>query len=121
MFSKSGVSPRLAMLARAAALICIFTLFTVGSLPAAGLAFPGALHWAAHLATYALIAFCAGLGWWRHSAPLLVALVALMGLLHETTEIITHSHAFEGQDVLINALGALVGVALQRGFSKPAG
>jgi hypothetical protein len=49
-------------LARAAAVLLTLGLFTIGSIPAAGLAFPGLMHWIAHLAAYALLAFAYGLG-----------------------------------------------------------
>lgn len=39
-----------ALLARATAVLLTLGLFTIGSLPTAGHAFPGAMHWAAHLA-----------------------------------------------------------------------
>ena len=68
----------------------------------------------AHLAAYALIAFTFSLGWPQRPAAHLVVLVAAVGAIHEITEIITHSHAFEANDVVINALGALIGVAIQR-------
>jgi len=95
-------------------------LFTIGSIPAAGHAFPGAMHWVAHLATYALIAFAFGLGWPLRPAAHLVALVAAIGAIHEITEILTHSHALETKDVIVNAIGALIGVAIQRALRRPA-
>ncbi len=101
-------------LARAAAVLLTLGLFTIGSIPAAGLAFPGTLHWIAHLAAYALIAFTFGLGWSLRSATHMAALVAAIGAIHEVTEIYTHSHAFETEDVIVNAIGALIGVAIQR-------
>jgi len=105
-------------LARAAAVLLTLGLFTIGSIPAAGLAFPGALHWLAHLAAYALLAFAYGLGWPLRPAAHMVALVAAIGAIHEVTEIITHSHAFETADVVVNAIGALIGVAIQRAVQR---
>lgn len=101
-------------LARAAAVLLTVVLFTLGSFPAAGQAFPGALHWMAHLAAYALICFVYGLGWPRQSALIIAAFVATLGLIHESTEIITHSHVFETKDAIVNAVGAMIGVAIQR-------
>ncbi len=101
-------------LARAAAGLFTLGLFIIGSIPSAGLAFPGVLHWAAHLAAYALIAFAFGLGSSLRPAAYIVAPVATIGAMHEFTEIITHSHVFETEDVIVNAIGAMIGVAIQR-------
>jgi hypothetical protein len=43
-----------------------------------------------------------------------VALVAAIGAIHEITEILTHSHAIETADIIINGIGVLIGVAIQR-------
>jgi len=48
----------------------------------------------------------------------MVAFVAAIGAIHEDTEIITHSHTFETEDVIVNALGALIGVAIQRAMQR---
>lgn len=101
-------------LARAAAALLTVVLFTLGSIPAAGHAFPGVLHWIAHLTAYALIAFAYGLGWSRHSAILIAVLVATIGVIHEFTEIISHSHVFETADAVVNAIGVVIGVIIQR-------
>ena len=115
--SATNLSP-ITKLARAAAVLLTLGLFTIGSIPAAGLAFPGPMHWVAHLAAYALIAFAYGLGWPLRPAAHLVALVAAIGAIHEITEIITHGHAFETRDVIVNAIGALIGVAIQRALQR---
>ncbi len=104
--------------ARAAAVLLTLGLFTIGSDPATGLAFPGIWHWLAHVAAYALIAFAFGLGWSLRPAAYMVALVAAIGAMHEFTEIITHSHTFETEDVIVNAIGALIGVAIQRSVQR---
>lgn len=106
--------PRITKFARASAVLLTVLLFTLGNVPATGHAFPGVLHWIAHLSAYALICFAAGLGWPRQSAVLIAAIVAAIGLIHESTEIITHSHGFETADAIVNAIGAIVGVAVQR-------
>lgn len=106
--------PRNIKLPRAIAALLTLGLFTIGSIPASGLAFPGAMHWMAHLVAYALIAFAFGLGWQQRPALQITALVTAIGAIHEATEIVTHSHGFETEDVMINALGAVVGVAIQR-------
>jgi glycopeptide antibiotics resistance protein len=48
----------------------------------------------------------------------IAALVAAIGATHEITEIITHHHTFEAQDVIVNTIGALIGVALQRTMQR---
>jgi len=92
--------------------LLIVMLFTIGSFPAAGLAFPGNSHWIAHLTAYALIALFFGLGWTQRHAVFIALMVAGIGLVHELSEIITHAHAFEANDVIINASGALLGVCI---------
>lgn len=89
-------------------------LFIIGSTHTASHAFPGAMHWVAHLATYALIAFASGLGWPQRPAAHIAAVVATIGAIHEITEIITHSHGFEIEDAVVNTIGALIGVTIQR-------
>jgi VanZ family protein len=101
-------------LARAAAVLLTVSLFAISSAPNAGQAFPGVMHWAAHLAAYALVAFAFGLGWPKRPIVHIAILVAAIGIIHESTEIVTHSHAFETEDAIVNAIGALVGVAIQR-------
>ena len=109
---------RITKLARAAALLLTLGLFTAGSIPAAGLAFPGVLHWIAHLAAYAMIAFAYGLGWPHRPAAYIAAIVATIGAVHELTQIVTHSHHFETEDTIVNAIGALIGVAIQRAIQR---
>jgi hypothetical protein len=101
-------------IARAAAILLTFGLFTVGSVPVAGHAFPGGWHVTAHLAAYALIAVAFSAGWSEWAAVYPVLLVAVIGASHEITEILTHSHAVETTDIVINAIGAFAGVAIQR-------
>ncbi|MBE0626769.1 MAG: hypothetical protein IH606_18375 [Burkholderiales bacterium] len=105
-------------LARAAAVLLTLGLFTIGSIPATGQAFPGAMHWVAHLAAYALLAFAYGLGWPRRPATQVAAFVAAIGAIHEISEIITHSHALETADVIVNAVGAMIGVGIQRALQR---
>lgn len=107
-----------ASLARSIAVLLTLGLFTVGSLPTAGHAFPGAMHYVAHLAAYALIAFAFGLGWQQRPVLQTAAFVAIIGTIHESTEIITHNHGFETEDAIVNALGALIGVAIQRAIPR---
>jgi hypothetical protein len=101
-------------IARVIAFLLILLLFTVGSLPETGAAFPGVMHWIVHVGMYALIAFTVGLGWQKWPAYMVVALVAMTGVAHESSEIVTHHHALEIGDLAVNALGALVGTLMQR-------
>ena len=107
-----------AKFARAAALLLTLGLFTIGSIPAAGLVFHGVWHWIAHLAAYALLAVAYGLGWPQRPAMHIALVVAAIGAIHELTEIVTHHHAFEARDVIVNAIGALIGVAIQRAMQR---
>ncbi|TAK71654.1 MAG: hypothetical protein EPO19_04245 [Betaproteobacteria bacterium] len=114
---------RVTKLARAAAVLLTLGLFTVSSIPAAGHAFPGILHWIAHIAAFALIALAFGLGWPLRPALHMAVLVAAIGAIHEATQIVTHNHAFETGDVSVNAIGALLGIVIQRvaeGMRRPA-
>lgn len=94
---------------RTVAILLIVALFIIGSFPATGEAFPGAMHWAVHLCYYALITFTLGLGWQNMRAMHIALIVAGVGVVHELTEIITHSHRFETEDAIVNAIGALAG------------
>jgi glycopeptide antibiotics resistance protein len=38
--------------------------------------------------------------------------VAAIGIIHEVTEIITHSHNFEFYDAVVNTLGAVIGMMI---------
>jgi len=84
------------------------------SFPAAGQAFPGVTHWIAHLAAYAVIAFAYALGWQKQPAILVAVFVAALGAIHEYSEIFTHDHALEIADILVNCIGAGIGVALEQ-------
>lgn len=75
-------------------------------------------HWVAHLAAFAVIAFAYGLGWSVRPAVHIAIFVATIGAIHEATEIVTHSHAFETEDAIVNAIGALIGVAIQRTMQR---
>ena len=101
-------------ISRALAIALTVLLFVAGSPPAAGQAFPGVTHWIAHLAAYAVIGFAYGLGW--HKQPILVVLgfVAALGAIQECSEIFTHHHALEVADILVDSIGAAIGVALKR-------
>jgi len=94
--------------------VLVVVLFTAGSLPATGAAFSGVMHWLAHGGMYALIAFSTGLGWQRLPAWAVVALVALIGVFHEASEMFTHHHGLETIDIGVNALGACLGTFMQR-------
>jgi VanZ family protein len=122
--SKSKQSYRIPYLAqkltlfRATTLLLIVCLFTIGSIPAVGKDFPGSMHWLIHLAVYALIAINLGLGWQNMRATHVAAVVITIGVIHEMTEIITHGHAFEFKDAIVNGFGALIGVTILTMFQK---
>jgi hypothetical protein len=97
---------------RMATLLFVFCLFTIGSLPATGLAFPGKMHFVVHLSVYAMIAFSLGTGWPKLNSAVVAIIVAGIGCFHEFTEIATHHHLFEATDVIINAIGATLGVVI---------
>ncbi len=97
---------------RTVAILLIIALFTLGSFPATGKAFPGAMHWVVHLSYYTLMVFSLGLGWQKMRAMHIAAMVAAIGVVHELTEIITHSHSFEMQDAIVNTIGSLTGAAI---------
>ena len=56
--------------------------------------------------------------WSVRPAVHIAVFVAAIGAIHEATEIITHSHAFETEDVIVNAIGALIGVVIQRTMQR---
>lgn len=103
---------------RALAIALTVIVFAAGSFPAAGHAFPGIMHWIAHLAAYALIACAYALGWHKQPALLVAGFVAALGALHECTEIFTHAHALEIADIVVNSIGAAIGVAPARALSR---
>ena len=70
------------------------------------------MHVIAHLSAYALIAFSFGMGWQKTKAITVAVAIAGMGFLHELSEIMTHHHGLEIGDVLINAVGAVMGTLL---------
>ena len=107
---------------RVATVLLIFSLFTIGSMPATGLAFPGYSHWAVHFSTYALLALFFGLGWQKLKPSYIALIVTAIGFVHELSEIVTHSHALEFNDVIVNASGALTTVVIlivARKFGQP--
>ena len=101
---------------RALAIALTAFLFVAGSFPLAGQAFPGVTHWIAQLAAYAVMAFACSLGWQKQAAILVIGFVAALGAIHEYSEIFTHDHALEIADIVVNSIGAGIGVALERAF-----
>ena len=112
------INPNRTTSAQIAAILLTLLLFTLGSFPETGLAFPGVTHWLAHMAAYGLIAFAYARGWPRISRIGIFALVAGLGALHEVTEIVTHHHALEVADILVNALGAGLGCLAHRALCR---
>lgn len=103
---------------RSATALLILCLFSVGSIPAVGEAFTGKMHWVIHLSTFALIAFNFGLGWQNMRAMHVAIIVTTIGVIHELTEIITHSHGFELRDAIVDGFGALIGVSILNMLQK---
>jgi len=99
-------------LARAAA-CCSRSASSHRQHPCGRRAFSGTMHWIAHLAAYALIAFAFSLGWPLRPAAYMVALVATIGAIHELTEIVTTATSGNRRRHRQH-LGALIGVAIQR-------
>jgi len=104
-------------ISRALAIALTVLLFVAASPPAAGQAFPGVTHWIAHLAAYAAVGFAYGLGWHKQPAIFLLGLVAALGLIQEYSEIFTHHHALEIADILVDAVGAAIGLILERALA----
>ncbi|HVC11109.1 MAG TPA: hypothetical protein VNE59_05705 [Burkholderiales bacterium] len=74
----------------------------------------GDLHYAAHFAAFAVLAFA-----WRRGlrgVPAWIVLLAVVafGFGQEAIEIAGHAHPFELADALVDAAGALVGVVIAR-------
>jgi VanZ family protein len=65
-----------------------------------------------HLATFALISFSLGMGWQKIPVAFTAVSVAAIGIFHEVTEIVTHSHDFEFYDAVVNTLGAVIGMVI---------
>ena len=97
---------------RFATALLILGLFTLGSIPAVGVAFTGKMHWVIHLSSFALIALTFGLGWQNMRAMHIALIVTTIGVIHEFTEIVTHSHGFELRDAIVDGFGAFIGVSI---------
>jgi hypothetical protein len=107
---------------RRVALFCAIALtialLIASVMPSAGHAFGGEVHRRAHLMSFAALALA-----WRWSLPRVpIAMVALgvigFAFLHETIEIFGHGHAYEMQDVAIDASGAVIGLILAQVVKK---
>ena len=96
-------------------------LFVVGGRPEAGQVFKGNWHWVAHVISYALIALAYALALPRLGVLYVAAIVAAIGGIHEIYEIEKHGHDFETADLLVNALGALLGSLLRPAASAKVG
>jgi hypothetical protein len=66
------------------------------------------------LASYTVIAFAYGLGWQKQPTILVAGFVAALGAIHEYSEIFTHDHTLEIADILVNSMGAWIGLAFER-------
>ena len=70
-----------------------------------------AAHYAAHFAAFATYAVVWSLGLPRVRPVVLACAVIAFGFLHEAYEIQGHSHGFELDDAIVDALGAIAGLA----------
>ena len=101
-----------------AAIALTVFLLAASVVPAAGQAAYGVWHWIAHFGAYALLAFL-----WRRALPrapalALAAAVIAFGFAQEAIEIAGHAHGFELADALVDAAGAVVGIAAAHVLSK---
>ena len=83
-----------------------------GVVPSAGQPFQSWMHWLAHFVAFAVLAFA-----WKCGLPQVPAWIVAIGTVafgfaHEAIEIVGHSHAFEPEDALVDAAGAIAGVLL---------
>jgi len=97
-----------------AALALSAALVWASFIPAAGHAFGGGWHWLAHFGAFLALALA-----WRGALPRApawgVALgVIAFGFAQEAIEVVGHAHGYELGDALVDALGAVVGIALAR-------
>ena len=100
------------------AIALTIALLVASVMPSVGHAFGGNLHRRAHLVSFAVLALA-----WRWSLPRVpVAAVALgvigFAFLQETIEIFGHGHAYEMEDVAIDATGAVIGLILAQVAKK---
>lgn len=96
-------------LAVAVAIAMTALLIWAAAEPAAGKAFAGGSHWAAHFAAFAVLASAWVCGMPKFPAWLVGIAVVLFGFAHEAYEIVGHGHGFELADAVVNAAGALAG------------
>ena len=100
------------------AIALTIALLVASVMPSAGQAFGGDLHRRAHLVSFAVLALA-----WRWALPRVpISMVALgvigFAFLHEAIEIFGHGHAYEMEDVAIDASGALIGLILAQVAKK---
>ncbi|MCC6609124.1 MAG: hypothetical protein IT515_05540 [Burkholderiales bacterium] len=99
--------------ALAGAAVMTLALLWASVVPGAGVVFAyGGMHYVAHFAAFTVLAFA-----WRYALPkapawAVLAAVVAFGFAHEAIEIAGHAHGFELADALVDAAGALAGVAL---------
>jgi VanZ family protein len=94
-----------------AAVALTVSILAASLIPTAGEVAYGDWHWIAHFGAYAALAWL-----WRRALPRASALrvaaaVIAFGFAQEAIEIAGHAHAFELADALVDAVGAVVGIA----------
>jgi hypothetical protein len=100
------------------AIALTIALLLASVLPSAGQAFGGELHRRAHLVSFAVFALA-----WRWALPQVPTSMVALGVigfafLHEAIEIFGHGHAYEMEDVAIDASGAVIGLILAQVAKK---
>jgi VanZ family protein len=87
-------------------------LLLAAVVPWTGQGIGAGLHWGAHLASFAMLAFLWRCGLARVPVLAIGLGVVAFGFAHEAIEIIGHAHDYELADAAVDAIGAIIGVLL---------
>ena len=82
--------------------------------PAASRIPPSGTHHLGHLVSFGVLAMAWSFAYARAPWVLVLCLVAAFGFMQEAIEIVGHGHAFEVSDAIVDAMGAVAGVAFSR-------
>jgi hypothetical protein len=102
-----------------AAIVMTLGLLWASVIPGSGKAGAyGGLHYVNHFTGYAVLAFA-----WRRGLPkvppwAMLAAVIAFAFVQEGIEVAGHGHPFELNDAVVDALGAMVGVAIERALGR---
>jgi VanZ family protein len=94
------------------AIALTIALLWASFLPTVGQTFGGDHHLSAHLISFAILALAWTWALTRAHTSIVALFVIGFGFLQEGIEIFGHGHPFEINDVVIDALGAIIGVML---------